>query len=56
MENLKYPVIGCVERIGMLRMEGLQYTAISRKVAGKKIEQSTMPKGNIGHDQYKINK
>ena len=36
MENLKYPVIGCVERIGMLRMEGLQYTAISRKAAGKK--------------------
>ena len=30
-----------------------KYTAISRKVVGKKVH-STMPKGNMGYDQYTV--
>ena len=29
------------------------YTAISRKVVGKNV-QATIPKGNIGYDQYAV--
>ena len=29
----------------------IQYTAISRKVVGKKVH-ATIPKGNMGYDQY----
>ena len=31
----------------------LQYTAISRKAVGRNVH-ATIPKGNMGHDQYTV--
>ena len=35
------------------RTQSVWYTAISRKVVGKKVH-ATIPKGNMGYDQYPV--
>ena len=37
-----------------LSISGYLYTAISRKVVGKKKVHATIPKGNMGYDQYTV--
>ena len=36
------------------RPQSVWYTAISRKVVGKKKVHATIPKGNMGYDQYPV--
>ena len=34
--------------------EALRYTAISRKVVGKNVHATNIPKGDMGYDQYTV--
>ena len=50
-DNSAHTYSDCLALIDLARLGEPVFTAISRKVVGKNVH-STVPKGNMGYDQY----